>query len=136
MAMEVFVDKMFSNNAFSKLMYRELSLQQRPAHSERIMDAVMRNWQIMKEIIAEGQQNGTFRKDIDTVMTLASVFGTMLQIVNTPILAARAMQEKEPSDVFSDANRLRLKTHLKQMMEAHLLVRKEGDDEDEFQVSY
>ena len=136
MAMEVFVDKMFSNNAFSKLMYRELSLQQRPAHSERIMDAVMRNWQIMKEIIAEGQQNGTFRKDIDAVMTLASVFGTMLQIVNTPIIAARAMQEKEPSAVFSDANRLRLKTHLKQMMEAHLLVRKDLNDDEEFQVSY
>ena len=136
MAMEVFVDKMFSNNAFSKLMYRELSLQQRPAHSERIMDAVMRNWQIMKEIIAEGQQNGTFRKDIDTVMTLASVFGTMLQIVNTPIIAARAMQEKEPNNVFSDANRLRLKTHLKQMMEAHLLVRKDLNDDEEFQVSY
>ena len=51
MAMEVFVDKMFSNNTFSKLIYRELSLQQRPVHSERIMEAVMRNWQIMKEII-------------------------------------------------------------------------------------
>ena len=136
MAMEVFVDKMFSNNAFSKLMYRELSLQQRPAHSERIMDAIMRNWEIMKEIIAEGQQNGTFRKDIDVVMTLASVFGTMLQIVNTPIIAARAMQEKEQSSVFSDTNRLRLKTHLKQMIASHLLVRKDENDDEEFQVSY
>ncbi len=137
MAMEVFVDKMFSNNAFSKLMYRELSLQQRPAHSERIMDAVMRNWQIMKEIIAEGQQNRTFRKDIDTVMTLASIFGTILQIVNTPIVAARAMQAEAQNDVFSDANRLRLKTHLKQMMQAHLLVREDdNDEEEEFQVSY
>ena len=100
------------------------------------MDAVMRNWQIMKEIIAEGQQNGTFRKDIDTVMTLASVFGTMLQIVNTPIIAARAMNEKEESLVFSDDNRMRLKTHLKQMMQAHLLARKDENDDDEFQVSY
>ena len=136
MAMEVFVDKMFSNNTFSKLIYRELSLQQRPVHSERIMDAVMRNWQIMKEIIAEGQQNKTFRKDIDVVMTLASIFGTILQIVNTPIIAARAMQAEAQNDVFSDTNRLRLKTHLKQMMQAHLLVDNDENEEEEFQVSH
>lgn len=136
LAIDVFVDRMFSNNTFSKLIYRELSLQQRPVHSERIMEAVMRNWQIMKEIIAEGQQNGAFRKDIDTVMTLASIFGTILQIVNTPIVAARAMQAEAQNDVFSDANRLRLKTHLKQMMQAHLLAREEDNDEAEFQVSY
>ena len=136
MAMDVFVDKMFSNNAFSKLIYRELSLQQRPVHSERIMDAVMRNWQIMKEIIAEGQQNKTFRKDIDVVMTLASIFGTILQIVNTPIIAARAMQAEAQNDVFSDTNRLRLKTHLKQMMQAHLLVDNDENEEEEFQVSH
>ena len=136
MAMEVFVDKMFSNNTFSKLIYRELSLQQRPVHSERIMEAVMRNWQIMKEIIAEGQQNRTFRNDIDVVMTLASVFGTILQIVNTPMITARAMQAEAQNDVFSDTNRLRLKTHLKQMMQAHLLVDNDENEEEEFQVSH
>ena len=136
MAMDVFVDKMFSNNAFSKLIYRELSLQQRPVHSERIMEAVMRNWQIMKEIIAEGQQNRTFRNDIDVVMTLASVFGTILQIVNTPMITARAMQAEAQNDVFSDTNRLRLKTHLKQMMQAHLLIDNDENEEEEFQVSH
>ena len=118
------------------MIYRELSLQQRPVHSERIMEAVMRNWQIMKEIIAEGQQNRTFRKDIDVVMTLASVFGTILQIVNTPMITARAMQAEAQNDVFSDTNRLRLKTHLKQMMQAHLLVDNDENEEEEFQVSH
>lgn len=122
LAIEVYVDKMFLNRSVAKMMYRELSLQQRPAHSDRIMDAIMRNWEVMNQIIVEGQNKGKFRKDIDVVMTMASTFGTILQIVNTPCIAARAMREANEIDVFSDENRLRVTTHLKQMMKAHLVI--------------
>jgi AcrR family transcriptional regulator len=121
-AIDNYVDKMFQNGSFTKLLYRELSLQQRPDHSERIMDAIMRNWDVMNQIILEGQNNGSFKKDIDTIMTMTSVFGTILQIVNTPSLAARAMSESDATSVFSEENRLRLKIHLRQLMKAHIMI--------------
>ena len=82
----------------------------------------MLNWEVMNQIIVEGQENGTFKKSIDTVLTLASTFGTISQFVNTPCIAAHAMGEKDETNMFSDAHRLRVKTHLKQMMKAHLMI--------------
>lgn len=122
LAIDNYVDKMFQNSSFTKLLYRELSLQQRPDHSERIMDAIMRNWDVVNQIISEGQNNGAFKKSIDTTLTMASVFGTILQIVNTPCLAARAMHESDEINIFSEENRLRMKVHLRQLMQAHLVV--------------
>ena len=122
LAIDTYVDKMFTNVAFTKMIYRELSLQQRPEQNNRIVESIMLNWDIMHKIIVEGQKNGNFKKEIDVTMTLASTFGTILQIVNTPNIAAKAMKKKSVEDVFSNATRLRVKKHLKQMIGAHLLI--------------
>jgi AcrR family transcriptional regulator len=119
---DAYTERIFSNNAFTKLIYRELSLQQRPAHSERILTGIMANWEIMHKIIEDGQQKGIFRTDIDITMTLVSTFGSIIQIVNTPAIAAKAMQETDESAVFSENSKNRLKTHLKQMLKTHLCL--------------
>jgi AcrR family transcriptional regulator len=119
---DAYIEKIFSNNAFAKLIYRELSLQQRPVHSEQILNGIMANWEIMYKIIEEGQQKGVFRTDIDKTMTLASTFGSIIQLVNTPCIAVKAMKLTDEKDVFSEETRMRLKAHLYQMLKSHLLV--------------
>jgi AcrR family transcriptional regulator len=117
-----YIEKIFTDSSFTKLIYRELSLQQRPAHSERILNGIMGNWEIMSKIIAEGQQKGIFRTDIDTIMTLNSIFGTISQMVNTPCLSAKVLHKANENDVFDDETKIRLKAHLNQMVKSHLLV--------------
>ena len=46
-ALDAHIERIFSSSAFTKLIYRELSLQQRPAHSERILNGIMSNWAIL-----------------------------------------------------------------------------------------
>jgi AcrR family transcriptional regulator len=116
------IERIFENSAFTKLIYRELSLQQRPAHSERILTGIMGNWEIMTKIIEEGQQKGVFRPDIDIPMTLATTFGSIVQMVNAPCVLAKAMHEADEKMVLSEAIKQRLKTHLLQMLKAHLWV--------------
>lgn len=118
-----YVDKIFNSNSFSKLIYRELSLQQRPAHSERILNAIMLNWEIMAKIIEDGQQKGVFRTGIDVIMTLTTIFNTLTQIINAPCVLATVLHLEHEEDIFSEVYKNRLKTHLKQMLQAHLGVK-------------
>ena len=122
-ALDAHIERIFSSSAFTKLIYRELSLQQRPAHSERILNGIMSNWAILYKIIEEGQQKGVFRTDIDVTMTLATTFGSIVQIVNTPHILAKAMDKTDPNEVLSEETKARFKVHLKQMIHAHLEIR-------------
>lgn len=117
-----YVDKIFQTSSFSKLIYRELSLQQRPAHSEIILNNIMNNWGIIGKIIEQGQQKGIFRKDVDILMTLASTFGTIGHVVNTPCVLAKALNKTHDSDIFSEDVRTRVKNHLVQMLKSLLLI--------------
>ena len=117
-----YVERIFNDNTITKLIYRELSLQQRPAHSERILNGILGNWEIMSKIIEEGQNKGIFRKDIDVIMTLNSIFGTISQMVNTPSISAKVLQKENENEVFDDDIKMRLKSHLNQMIKSHLLV--------------
>jgi AcrR family transcriptional regulator len=117
-----YADKIFQGHGFSKLIHRELSLQQRPAHSEMILNNIMANWGIVGKIIEEGQDKGLFRKDIDILMTLTSTFGTIGHVVNTPCVLAKALNKENDSDIFSEEVKMRVKSHLLQMLKSHLLV--------------
>ena len=120
--LDAHIERIFEGNAFTKLIYRELSLQQRPVHSERILDGIMANWAVMYKIVEEGQQKGVFRTDIDVTMTLATSFGSIVQIVNTPCILARAMQKTDENAALSEETKARLKVHLKQMIHSHISV--------------
>lgn len=119
---EAYIERVFSFQSFTKLIYRELSLEQRPDHSRLILDAIMINWDIAYQIIEEGQQKGVFKKDIDTVMTMSSVFSSIIQPINTPCILARALDKADCKAIFEDDTKKRIKEHLKQMLRSHLEV--------------
>ena len=115
-----YVDLIFSRGKFNKLMHQELSLRQRPEHSDRIIEVIHKNWVVIHNIVAEGQKNGEFKPDIDIEMTLATMFGTISQIVNAPVLSAKLMGKLNEAEIFSEETRSRIKRHLQQMFKAHL----------------
>jgi AcrR family transcriptional regulator len=56
MVIDHYIDKMFSNMSFQRIMYRELSLEQRNWLSSAIIDIVHQNFKAMVSIIEEGQK--------------------------------------------------------------------------------
>ncbi len=58
---DIYIERMFNNGVFNKLVFRELSLEQRPEHRETILSGVEGNWKIVKTFIEEGQKNGLFK---------------------------------------------------------------------------
>jgi AcrR family transcriptional regulator len=76
---ELLVDKIFDNKEYYQMMHRELSTIQRPELNQKIGKILKRNRDEIRKIIEEGQQKKRFRKDIDTELTIGTMFGLIYQ---------------------------------------------------------
>ena len=121
-AIDAYVMRLFSNKAFSRMLYREMSLNSRPEHTQRALDFIMKNMLIFEKIIEEGQTNGEFKTAIDVKMTISTVVGLIVQSVNFSSFAARVIGTNNEEDVFSEQYQERVKKHLKEMLSSHLLI--------------
>jgi hypothetical protein len=77
--------------------------------------------EIIRGFILEGQEKGVF-KYVDVEMTMASIFGSISMLVNSSSLVCALVHENETEVLYSEAYRNRLKSHLKSMMQSHLMV--------------
>ena len=120
---DLYAEKMMGNSTFHKLIFRELSLEQRPEHRDIILAGIEKNWEVIKTYIREGQECGDFKEDLDIELTIASVFGTIFQLINMPCWTIRLLGEKDEKFVKSEVFKVRMKKHLKEMMKAHLFTK-------------
>jgi len=117
---DMYVDKFFLGRAFHRVIMREMSLQQRPAHVNLIREHMSRNQELIRGFIHEGQQKGLF-KYVDVELTIATLFGTISAAINQGALTCALLKETDPEALYSDQNRERYKQHLKAMLHAHLM---------------
>lgn len=75
-----YVNRVLKNPSFYKLLYREISLSQRPIVYKKIVEAIERNFLIIENVIHEGIKNGSFNP-IDVSMLIVSIKGTISQVV-------------------------------------------------------
>jgi AcrR family transcriptional regulator len=121
-AIDLFVEKITQEDSFHKVISRELSVNQRPEHRELILSGLEQNWRFIINYIEEGQESGLFKSDIDPEFTLASLFGTIFQLVNMSSWTLRLVGEKNEKYITTEAFKTRVRTHLKAMMKAHLFA--------------
>jgi AcrR family transcriptional regulator len=77
---ESYVNKMFSNRLFHRVIHQELMLHQRESLQDSIINIVSPNAVAIKSIIEAGIKKGTFRK-VDASLLIASIFGTFNQVL-------------------------------------------------------
>lgn len=116
---DIYVDAMLSTHAFSRVIMREMSLQQRPEFVRMITDQIRRNMEIIRGFIHEGTEKGHFRY-VDEELTLATIFGTISTMVHSTPLVCAMIQGADEGLIFSEPHKSRLKTHLKAVLQAHL----------------
>ena len=80
-----------------------------------------KNVQVFRDIIAEGVKNGSFNKDADEALLVATIFGTKNYIVNTPHITSKVIGY----DVMDQTNqnellKPRFKLFMKQLLKAYL----------------
>lgn len=117
---DMYVDKFFSGRAFHCVIMREMSLQQRPEHVNVITEHMGKNMELIRGMITEGQEKGVFRY-VDSEFTIVALFGAMTSFVNNSALVCKLLHEPNPENIFSDANKSRLKNQIKSMLQAQLM---------------
>jgi len=121
---DFYVEKILSNFKFHCIMSQQYKSTQ-PEIKELLITIKLRNLEQIKQVIADGQKKKVFRK-VDVELTMASVFGTLTHITNSKALYCRLMKIDETDDAnYRKKIAPRLKTHLKQMMRAHLDIKNE-----------
>ncbi|KIO76017.1 transcriptional regulator [Pedobacter lusitanus] len=120
---EGYTRRILSDIPFHKMMYREISLAQRPEMCLRLKDAMSGNMQVIETIINSGIADGTF-KSIDTRMLIATIMGTISSVATMPskitqgsILDITIPKDKE---ILTD----RLIAHLKDLVTTYLTPQK------------
>ena len=122
---EFYVDKVMNNYRFHCIMSQQYNSTRSNEIKELITNIKLRNLEQIKKVIADGQKKKVFRK-VDIEFTMASVFGTLTQITNSRSFYCRLLKVEETDDAsYRKKMAPRLKTHLKQVMHAHLDIKNE-----------
>ncbi len=118
---DLYVNRIFSNREFHKVLHHEIQLNQRPELGKAISDVIGKNHQIIKNIIEAGIRKKEFRK-VDVPLTIATMTGTFNSLVLSKKVGKLLLCKDSEELPYDDEKfRKRVGDHLKQMMRAHLL---------------
>ncbi len=120
--LELYTKRVVSNNCFQKLLHQELSMQRRGELSDHITDIMLKNVSEVKKLLQEGINNGEFRKDIDSEMVIATIYGTKNFLVNSPQLTSKVLgYDIHVDSVLEEHLKPRVETYLKTLLKSYLL---------------
>ncbi len=113
---EEYVEKFLSKPQFHRLMLRE-QLDDKPGGvTGMINELKMRNYGQIRKLIQEGQKNGEFRKNIDITLMMATMVGTVSQMIISERFYRTANNlEDLPQEEFNIYMRKKLNNHLKNL---------------------
>jgi AcrR family transcriptional regulator len=122
---EYYVDKIMNNYNFHCILSQQYNHTRSTEIKELIINIKLRNLEQVKKVITDGQKKKVFRK-VDIEFTMASVFGTLTNVTNSRSLYCRLLKIDETEDAtYRKKIAPRLKTHLMQLLRAHLDIKNE-----------
>lgn len=117
-----YVERLFSNRKFHRVIHQELMLSQRDTLQQTIIDILSPNSLIIKGIIESGVKKGTFNKKVDAPLVLASIVGTINQVLLSKRMCNKLLSKNDDYIPYEDPKfKKRLSDHLKEMIHAYLL---------------
>ena len=118
---ESYVNKMFSNRLFHRIIHQELMVHQRENIQDSIMNIVSPNSLAIKNLIESGIRKGTFRK-VDAPLVIASIFGTFNQVLLSKKMCNKLLDKNPEYVPYEDPKfKKRLIDHLLDLLHTYLL---------------
>ncbi len=124
--MEIYIDtwveRIFNNNCFQKMLYQEISMRKRGGLSDKINEILIGNVREFQKILKEGVTDGTFNSDIDLDLVTSTIFGMKNYIMNTPYVSSMmfgfdVLDEEAATIKFKP----RLKKYLRALLQPYLV---------------
>ncbi|HRU59901.1 MAG: TetR family transcriptional regulator [Bacteroidota bacterium] len=123
---DLYLGKMIAQRPFHRIVFRELTLQQRGDAHEKIAESIYGNARMVMDTLREGIHTGRFRQ-VDVEVTFLNFIGMLQFIVN----GSQPLIERIVGATFSDSEdaltvlRERLRAHLHDFIRHYLLPEKE-----------
>jgi AcrR family transcriptional regulator len=122
---DFYVEKVLNNARFHCIMSQQYTSSRSNEIKDQITAIKLRNLDQIRKIITDGQRKKVFRK-VDIELTMASLMGTLAQVTNSRNLYSKLLKiEDTDEEGYRRKMMLRLKTHLKQLLHAHLDIKNE-----------
>ncbi len=125
---EFYVDRILNNLNFHNIMFQESATNYRSEEiKNKVIDIKIKNLEQITKIITDGQQKKLFR-EVDIPMTVGTIMGTISSYTQSRVYSCQilALQENANDEAYRSRLGPRLKTHLKQLMRAHLDIKNES----------
>jgi AcrR family transcriptional regulator len=116
-----YIDKMMNNQCFYRLMAQEQHVREMQNISELIYESKFLNTEMVRKIIQEGQKVGTFKKNIDVIMMMATMIGTANHFIMQQNYYRRLNNMMDmPEEDFQKHIKRKISHHLKSLFKATL----------------
>jgi AcrR family transcriptional regulator len=119
---EMYGEKVVSNNCFQKLLYQEMGMNRSNDLSDKLRDMLMKNVAELSRILNEGISSGEFKADTDIPMVIASLYGTKNYIINIPMMSTPLLGYDIRDDKMIETRlKPQIKTFMKNLLKAYLV---------------
>ncbi|RYE33034.1 MAG: TetR/AcrR family transcriptional regulator [Sphingobacteriaceae bacterium] len=123
LCIDKYLDRVFENSCFHKLVNREISLSNHPEINTKISNILMVNIREFKKVMQEGMDNGSFYKDADIDFCIITIFGTKNYIINTPNVASQMLgNDVREANFMQTALKPRMKIYIKRLLKSYLVI--------------
>jgi AcrR family transcriptional regulator len=120
---DFYVERIISNFCFHNIMQQQSNNSRSEEIRELIIQIKLKNFEQIKKIITDGQRKKVFRK-VDIELTVGTFMGAISQFTQARHYWSRILNiEKENEEGYRKKMIPRLKTHLKQLLRAHLDIK-------------
>lgn len=123
--MEILIDehieRVIHHEGFYKIILCEQVINKSPAIIKLVSEIKMHNAQLINKLIIDGQKKGAFKKDVDVVLLMSTLIGTVIQVlINQPFYRNFNELKKISSKEFEDLIQKKLNLHVKKIFKAIL----------------
>lgn len=116
-----YITRVEEKEAFYKIMLSEQVINKNTVVMKLLKELKLTYARLISSVIEEGQKQKIFRKDVDIVLMLTTMTGTvMFMLINKDYYREFNNQKKLPTPVFEEQLSARLREHVKTIFKAHL----------------
>lgn len=118
---EDYIERMVQKQAFHRIMVYEQVLEKNPAVTEMLMELKKENAGYIAQLIKDGQKRGAFKKDIDVVLLMNTLIGTVTQTFMNQNYYKLYYNLQPPSDeALQEKLKKKISNHIKTIFKALL----------------
>jgi hypothetical protein len=111
-----YLDKFIQRQQFHKIMLREQLMEKDTAIAGLIFEMKKRNLAYIKKLIQDGQKAGEFKKNIDIMLMMTTMIGTVSQMIMSQSFYRQCSHLEHMNDAdFQKYMRKKLSAHLKNL---------------------